>query len=427
MTFSSLAEWLAWQEQLHPRAVDLSLERLQRTLARLGWHRPSCPVITIAGTNGKGSTVAMIAGILRTDGYRVGTFTSPHLIRYNERICVDGSPIDDTSLMQAFERIDAARKPDTLTFFEFNTLAALLIFETAGLDAIVLEVGLGGRLDAVNVVDADVAVITSIALDHCDWLGNDVEAIGREKAGIMRRGRPAIYGSHEMPSSIAASASEIGSDLRRLGYDFNVQHSERMWTFTGREHTYRDLPIPALKGHVQLDNAATALAALECLASHLPVTTRSISAALSGVQLPGRYQGVRYGAQWILDVAHNPAAAEVLAAQLRHESPRGRSFAVCGILADKDATKILEALHGVFDGWIVAEMASGRARPRGELAALLQRSGANVVASEPNVIAACERAAAQARNDDLVVVFGSFLVVGPALSWLLERAEERQV
>src|SRR5690606_8309196 len=196
----SLADWLRWQESLHPSTIDLGLERMRRTLERLQWRAPACPVITVAGTNGKGSTVALTARILRAAGYRVGTFTSPHLIRYNERIVIDGREVSDASLVAAFERIDAARGDDTLTFFEFNTLAALLVFDTACLDAIVLEVGLGGRLDSVNAVDADVAVVTSIALDHCDWLGSDLEAIGREKAGIFRSGKPAIYGSREMPA-----------------------------------------------------------------------------------------------------------------------------------------------------------------------------------------------------------------------------------
>src|SRR5687768_17411660 len=217
----SLSEWLRWQETLHPSAIDLGLDRMHRTLARLGWQQPRCPVITVGGTNGKGSTVALASRILAEAGYRVGTFTSPHLLRYNERIVLDGREISDESLVAAFERIDAARGEDTLTFFEFNTLAALLIFDTACVDAIVLEVGLGGRLDSVNAVDADDAVVTSIALDHCDWLGPDVESIGREKAGIFRAGKPAIFGSRQMPASIAAAAQALGTPLYRLGQDFD--------------------------------------------------------------------------------------------------------------------------------------------------------------------------------------------------------------
>src|SRR4029453_17949499 len=216
----SLPDWLSWQEKLHPSTIDLGLARMQRTLQRLQWRAPKCPVITVAGTNGKGSTVALTSRILAEAGYRVGTFTSPHLLRYNERIVIDGREVSDASLVAAFERIDAARSDDTLTFFEFNTLAALLVFDTAGVDAMVLEVGLGGRLDSVNAVDADVAIVTSISLDHMDWLGPDVESIGREKAGIFRAGRPAIFGSRTMPESIAEVARELGTPLYRLGHDF---------------------------------------------------------------------------------------------------------------------------------------------------------------------------------------------------------------
>jgi dihydrofolate synthase/folylpolyglutamate synthase len=204
--FRRLSDWLAWQETLHPNAIDLGLDRLQRTLDRLEWQRPACPVITVAGTNGKGSCVALTARILREAGYRIGTFTSPHLLRYNERIHVDGAEVSDETLMAAFERIDAARGEDTLTFFEFNAAAALLVFAEARPDAVVLEVGMGGRLDAVNVVDADVALVSSIDLDHCDWLGHDRETIGREKAGIFRAGRPAIFGARDMPASIRETA-----------------------------------------------------------------------------------------------------------------------------------------------------------------------------------------------------------------------------
>ena len=215
--FHRLADWLAWQETLHPNAIDLGLDRLQRTLDRLGWQRPACPVITVAGTNGKGSCVALTARILREGGYRVGTFTSPHLLRYNERITIDGVEVADEALIDAFERIDAARGPDTLTFFEFNAAAALLVFADARPDAVVLEVGMGGRLDAVNVVDADIALVTSIDLDHCEWLGRDRETIGREKAGVFRAGRPAIFGTRDMPASIRESAQQIGAVATSIG------------------------------------------------------------------------------------------------------------------------------------------------------------------------------------------------------------------
>ncbi|HTN27554.1 MAG TPA: bifunctional tetrahydrofolate synthase/dihydrofolate synthase, partial [Burkholderiales bacterium] len=351
--FRRLADWLAWQETLHPNAIDLGLDRLQRTLDRLGWRRPACPVITVAGTNGKGSCVALTARILNEAGYRVGTFTSPHLLRYNERIVIDGIEVSDAALVAAFERIDAARGEDTLTFFEFNAAAALLVLADANLDAVVLEVGMGGRLDAVNVVDADVALVTSIDLDHCDWLGRDRETIGREKAGIFRAGRPAIFGARDMPASIREAAQTLGADLQQLGRDFDWVRNGARWTWRGRAGEQRDLPAPALHGEIQYDNAAAVLAALQILKSRLRVPRAAVERGLQTVALPGRFQIVRPttpGAiEWILDVAHNPAAAHTLAAQLAARETSGRTIAVCGVLGDKDIEGIVHEVRDSFD------------------------------------------------------------------------------
>lgn len=419
MRFARLADWLSWQETLHPKAIDLGLERLQRTLGRLGWRRPACPIVTVGGTNGKGSCVALLSRILQAAGYRVGTFTSPHLLRYNERIAIDGREISDASLIAAFERIDAARAAETLTFFEFNTLAALLVFETANLDAIVLEVGLGGRLDAVNVVDADVALVTSIALDHCDWLGPDVETIGAEKAGIFRPNRPAVFGSSAMPSSIHRRAQEIGSHLLQLGVDFGYERDAPTWAWwSGRGPRIESLPFPGLLGNAQFDNAAAVLQVLQCLSARLTVPRSALESGLQSVRLAGRFQVVHRRAQWILDVAHNPAAAATLAAQLRLENHRGRTLAVCGILGDKDIEAIARELHGCFDEWIVAGLSGARAVAPDELAERLRKQGADVVAIATSVAAACEIAHRRATADDRIVVFGSFLTVGPALEWL---------
>jgi dihydrofolate synthase/folylpolyglutamate synthase len=417
----SLADWLRWQETLHPSSIDLGLDRMHRTLQRLQWRQPACPVITVGGTNGKGSTVALTAHILRAAGYRVGTFTSPHLVRYNERIVVDGHEVSDASLVAAFERIDAARGEDTLTFFEFNTLAALLVFDTAGLDAMVLEVGLGGRLDSVNAVDADVAIITSIALDHCDWLGTDLESIGREKAGIFRAGRPAVFGSRDMPASIAATAGQLGAPLYRLGEHFDWRRDADRWSWHGRATSYDDLPRPALHGELQFDNASAVLCALECLSSRLPVERAAIEAGLQSVSLPGRFQvihGREPAVEWILDVAHNPAAARALAGQLASRATDGRTIAVCGILGDKDIDGIASALRGLFDSWIVVGVESARAVPVDALAARLTAMGAAVVATAADVAGGCEIARTMAQPGDRVVVFGSFLTVGPALEWM---------
>jgi dihydrofolate synthase/folylpolyglutamate synthase len=422
----SLADWLRWQETLHPSAIDLGLDRMRRTLQRLEWRQPSCPVITVAGTNGKGSTVALTTQILRAAGYRVGTFTSPHLLRYNERIVIDGREVSDASLVAAFERIDAARGTDTLTFFEFNTIAALLIFDTAGVDAIVLEVGLGGRLDSVNAVDADVAIVTSIALDHCDWLGSDVESIGREKAGIFRAGKPAIFGARDMPASIDAVARELGTPLYRLGQDFNWRHDGEGWFWRGRHSSYSHLPRPALHGELQFDNAAAVLCALECLSSQLPTTRAAIEIGLQNVILPGRFQVVRKSepaaVEWILDVAHNPAAAQALAGQLASRPTRGRTIAVCGILGDKDIEGIAATLRDSFDAWIVVGLQSARSVPVDGLSVRLANTGARIAKTAATVAEGCEIAQTMATAGDRIVVFGSFLTVGPALEWLQTRS-----
>jgi dihydrofolate synthase / folylpolyglutamate synthase len=419
MRFTRLAEWLSWQETLHPKAIDLGLDRLHRTLERLRWARPICPVITVGGTNGKGSCVAMLNSILSSAGYRVGTFTSPHLIRYNERIQVAGLEVTDRSLIAAFERIDEARGADTLTFFEFNALAALLVFENANLDAIVLEVGMGGRLDAVNLVDADVALVTSIALDHCEWLGADVETIATEKAGIFRQDRPAVFGSRAMPDAIQIQARKIGSPLLRLGFEFDFQREADRWSWwgTGNAPRLNALPMPGLFGDAQFDNASSVLQVLQCLSDRLPVDRAAIDAGLRSVRLPGRFQVISGAIEWILDVAHNPAAAKTLASQLRKE-PGRRTLAVCGVLGDKDIEGIASELRSSFSEWIVAGLSGSRAVDPHLLAQRLRGEAANVTGIGATVADACKLAQLRAVQGDRIVVFGSFLTVGPALEWL---------
>jgi dihydrofolate synthase/folylpolyglutamate synthase len=419
--FTRLSDWLSWQETLHPRAIDLGLERLHRTLERLGWQRPACPVITVGGTNGKGSCVALLSRILASAGYRVGTFTSPHLVRYNERISIAGREVSDASLIAAFERIDAARGSETLTFFEFNTLAALLVFETANLDAIVLEVGMGGRLDAVNVVDADVALVTSIALDHCEWLGPDVETIAREKAGILRAQRPAVFGSRTVPNSLEAESRKLGSNLLRLGEDFDFKREGQRWSWwsgASAQEKFEDLPPPALVGDIQYENASSVLQVLQLLANRLPVSREAIEEGLRTVRLPGRFQVFQRRVEWVLDVAHNPAAAKTLANQLRTSVASRRTIAVCGILGDKDADGILAELRDSFAGWVVAGLNGTRAVAPEVLAERLRERGLNVIGVGNTVAEACKAAEAAASVGDRIVVFGSFLTVGPALEWL---------
>lgn len=431
MSTRTLADWLAYQERLHPSTIELGLERLSRVLARLDWKQPSCPVITVGGTNGKGSCVAVLDSILTCAGYRVGTFTSPHLIRYNERIRVAGQEATDASLVEAFERIEAARGDISLTFFEFNALAALLIFEAAGLDVIVLEVGLGGRLDAVNVVDADVGVVTSVALDHCEWLGNDVDSIGREKAGIFRANRAAIFGSREMPASVEFVAQQVGAKLQRLGqnfdYTFNDRAAASTWIWRSGGIEYADLPLPALLGVMQLENASAAIAAVRALRDCLPVARDALACGLRAVKLAARFQILkrrvaldvdRGPVEWIVDVAHNPAAAATLSQSLAARSCAGRTLAVCGMFSDKDVAGVIEAMRSEVDAWIVTGIDGARALAPSLLAKTLAASNCEVACVAPDVRTACGQAEALAERNDRIVAFGSFHTAGPVLEWL---------
>lgn len=416
--FAGLGPWLEWQQTAHPRSIDLGLERVARVLGRTGWGGLRAPVVTVGGTNGKGSCVALLEAILAAGGYRVGAFTSPHFVDYRERIRIDGHWASEASLIAAFERIADALGEDSLTFFEFNTLAALLVFETAAPDAIVLEVGLGGRLDAVNVVDADVAVIVSVGLDHVEYLGPDVESIGREKAGIFRAGRPAVCGMPEPPQSVLAAAAALGAAVRLRERDFvGEECDDGRWNYRDARGQLDGLPLPALQGVAQVGNAATALAALRELAQRLPLAREAVERGLSQVRLPGRFQRIAApaGFEWVLDVAHNPDAAAVLAANLaRHPAP-GRTFAVCGMLSDKDVSAVLSALQGRIDRWFAAATDGPRGLGDAELAA---RASAAGIAMTPSgsVRDAMLAAAREARAGDRIVVFGSFHTVGPALS-----------
>jgi dihydrofolate synthase/folylpolyglutamate synthase len=419
---SSLEEWLAYQTQVHPQAIDLGLERLQQVLERLGWRQPTVPVITVAGTNGKGSVSAYCAAVMSAAGYRVGIFTSPHLRDYRERICIHDAQVSAEELVSAFERIEAARGSIGLTFFEFNTLAALLVFEAAPLDAWVLEVGMGGRLDAVNVVDPDVAVVVSIGFDHQEYLGTTLEAIGREKAGIFRRGRPAVLGSREMPGVVEDIAREIGAPLKRLGAEYGYSVEEGAWHFRGSRWDLPDLPPPALKGATQYANAATALAALEEIDARLAIPAAAVAQGLKQVRLVARFQVIApltpAAPTWILDVAHNPDAARVLARNLRETPSGGRTLAVCGILADKDPSGIAAELRGCVDAWWCVATDGERGRSGAALAQVVAGQVAARVEAAESTSAGCAAALAVAQPEDRIVVFGSFHTVGPALDWL---------
>jgi len=421
---STLDEWLRFQAQAYPRAIDMGLERLRVVLTRLQWRRPDIPVITVAGTNGKGSVVATCAAILGAAGCRVGTFTSPHLRDYRERIRIDNEPVAAAPLVEAFARIEAARREVGLTFFEYNTLAALLVLEAAQLDVWVLEIGMGGRLDAVNVVDPDVAVVVSIGFDHQEFLGTTLEAIGREKAGVFRAGRPAVLGSRRLPAVLEETARALGAPLRRLGVEFDYVRRGDTWNYRGPAWDLPDLPPPILRGDTQFDNAATAIAAVEALRSRLRVSGQAIAAGLSAVRLVGRFQIIEGGGEeptWILDVAHNPDAARVLADNLGKLPSPGISLAVCGILADKDAAGIVDALAGSIARWLFVTLAGDRGITAEALAERVAAHLPTPASAHASVAEACAAARAQASPADRIIVFGSFHTVGPALDWLEAR------
>jgi dihydrofolate synthase / folylpolyglutamate synthase len=430
---SSLEQWLAYQTQVHPQAIDLGLDRLRQVLDRLGWRAPTVPVITVAGTNGKGSVSGYCASVMAAAGYRVGTFTSPHLRDYRERIRVHDRWVSAQELVSAFERIEAARGQVGLTFFEFNTLAALLVFEAAKLDAWVLEIGMGGRLDAVNVVDPDVAVVVSIGLDHQEYLGATLDAIAREKAGIFRPGRPAVLGSRDMPDVVEETARGIGAALKRLGSEYTYVREGAGWQYRGSRWHLPHLPAPALIGDTQYANAATALAALEEIDARLPIGAAAVAQGLEGVRLAARFQVIapaRSGAPtWILDVAHNPAAARVLARNLRDRPGAGRTLAVCGILTDKDAAGVAAELRDCVDAWWCVSTEGERGRSGAALAKTVSLEVAAPVEAADSTSAGCAAALAHANPGDRILVFGSFHTVGPALDWLeahdfLSRTED---
>jgi dihydrofolate synthase/folylpolyglutamate synthase len=417
----SLDQWLAHQAQVHPRAIDLGLDRLRLVLERLQWQQPKVPVITIAGTNGKGSVSAYCAAILRAAGFTVGTFTSPHLRDYRERIQLDDRWVQADQLTDAFEKIEVARGSVPLTFFEFNALAALLIFDAAAPDALVLEIGMGGRLDAVNVVDGDVAVVTSIGLDHQEYLGNTLEAIAREKAGIFRPGKTAVIGGREPSLVLEEVARGINAPLKRLAIEYNYILDGAGWRYRGTRWDLPHLPAPALLGAVQFTNAATAIAALEEIAPRLNVPAAAVARGLAEVRLPGRFQLIaptQGGPAWVLDVAHNPDAARVLTRNLNANPIQGRTLAVCGILMDKNAAGIAAIMDDCIDAWWCASIDGARGRSGVALADEIRDEVAVTVSTAESVADACQAALGAAALTDRIVVFGSFHTVGPALEWL---------
>ena len=414
-----LSDWLSWLETCSPKEIDLGLERVQDVLGRLGLERPG-HLLLIAGTNGKGSSVAMARALLTASGVSVGSYTSPHLLHYNERIAVDGVDATDAQIIAAFERVEAARADVPLTYFEYGTLAAMVLFAEANPDVWILEIGMGGRLDASNSMDPTAVLITNVSLDHCDWLGNDIDAIAVEKAGVMRNGVPAIFGAENAPSAVLRRAKELGADLLLVGSDYGYsRNDDGTWDWRGRTRTLQALQAPGLAGAFQIRNAAGVLALLEAAGLADTLDTAGVNSVLPTLRLPGRAESVSaHGVSWLLDVAHNPAAATALAETLQSSAVAGSTTAIIGILDDKDVEGVIAALCEPVERWIAVTADSPRAVPANELA----RQVANVCDRACLVAGSLAAAMDFARRDhtknDRILVTGSFFVVGPVLERL---------
>ncbi|WP_323119790.1 bifunctional tetrahydrofolate synthase/dihydrofolate synthase [Burkholderia alba] len=428
-TFPTLDAWLSHLESAHPVGIDMGLTRIGQVKDALPLVF-DCPVITVGGTNGKGSTCAFLETILVRAGYKVGCHTSPHLLEFNERARVNGEVVADADLLPHFEAVEAARlslpEPVSLTYFEFTTLAIMHLFASRGLDAVILEVGLGGRLDAVNIVDADCAIVTSIDLDHVEYLGDTREKIAFEKAGIFRSGKPAICGDPAVPATLVDHAEAIGADLWLVGRDFRYEaqpgNERQQWSYLGREKRYPALAYPALRGANQLINASAALAALEALRARLPVSAQDIRLGLANVELPGRFQVLPGQPAIVLDVAHNPHAAAVLGQNLGNMGFFPYTYAVFGAMRDKDIAGVLKHLAGEIDHWCVTDLPLPRAASAAELETALREAGVDEGADSSvtryaSPAEAFRDALKRASDNDRIVVFGSFHTVAGVMAY----------
>ncbi len=398
--------------------MELGLERVEIVADRMGLTRPEYRTIAVAGTNGKGSTVAMLEAILHTAKHKVGAYTSPHMLAYNERIRIARQSATDEQLCAAFERIEHARGDTPLTYFEFGTLAALQLFGEERVDVALLEVGLGGRLDAVNVLDADAAIVTCIGIDHTRWLGHDREAIGREKAGIFRNGHAAICSDPDPPASVVQTAQAVGAPFWQIGRDFHIQRKQASWDWRSVERAFTDLPYPAMPGDHQLLNAAGALAALEVMAVSLPVTESQIKTGLRAAVLPGRFQVLPGRPLRVLDVAHNVEATAVLVASLEKQPVAGKTFAVLGMLEDKPIVEVIAMMAATVDRWYLATLSVDRGASAQQLYQALETAGVSASSAEtfPDVISAYKAACDSASDRDRIVVFGSFYTVSDIIN-----------
>lgn len=410
---NNLADWLVYLETLHHNNCDTGLERVAIVAKRFNILPFSCPVISVAGTNGKGSCVMLLESILLAQDYHVGSYTSPHLIRYNERVHINGQAVADEVLCEAFNLIDKTRSDILLNYFEFSTLAALLIFKQANLNAVILEVGIGGRLDPVNIVDADIAIISTIALDHMECLGTDRESIGFEKAGIMRAGRACVCGDFAVPESVRNYAKKIGAILYCQNNDFGYKKENGYWSWWSKQHQIERLPVPM----IELQNAATVLKVVELLPAidrvkSITCASHAIEQGLKNVFLPGRFQIVKHkNMQIIFDVAHNPAAAQLLSKKLYETSCSGKTFAVLGMLADKDVAGTVACLLEQVSDWYVGGLTGPRGSTANNLAECLRKASARKIQTYETITDAYRAALAQATIHDRIIVFGSFYTV----------------
>ena len=414
-----LQDWLTWQESLHIRDIDLGLERTRSVAKRMGIRAPSYSVVTVAGTNGKGSSVAMLDAIWRRAGYSTATYTSPHLLRYNERIRLNGEEADDESLCRVFERIEQARCGESLTYFEYGTLAAFALFEEAGPDIAILEVGLGGRLDAVNTVDPDVALITALGIDHVEWLGGTRESIAREKAGIMRAGKPAVCSDPAVPADLIEIAAGLAAPLELLGQSFQFDDAGDSWSWRSGDRIIDNLPMPNLFGRYQLRNAAGALKVAELLSDRYPVDEDHIRGALVSIKLRGRFERIPGTIEHILDVAHNGQAIRAFVETLKVLPAAPRTHLLLGMRKGKDHESAVQALSPVVDVWHLATLGVAHGATSGELEIVVKRNGAGQqCVCHDTVEGGYEAMLAAAEPGDRVIVIGSFVTVGSVMKKL---------
>jgi len=439
----NLDDWLRWQETLHLSEIDLGLERIGKVAKKLNLLEPNFPIITVAGTNGKGSTVAFLEAILQAEGYKTGAFTSPHLVNYNERILLNNKQASDKTIIEAFEQIDIARRSIetnngeleeiSLTYFEFSALAAIYIFQKHKVDVAILEVGLGGRLDAANLWDANLAIITSIGVDHIDWLGDDRDVIAIEKSGIMRNNTPVICGDNDPPVTIASEAKRIDAKLQQVNKDFSYTKSEssiqknKQW-FLNLNETKHEYYLPNMQGEFQLNNAATAITGLFSIKPLLPVSDKAVNQGLKSARVQGRLQILQTQPQWLIDVAHNPHAAKALAKYINDNPVKGKTYALFSMLRDKDVSEVIQIMDDVIDEWHIVATQGSRGISLAELKKHFEtnqqqsieqkyeQSALNNIKSYADFNDACEALKNITKDKDRVVAFGSFLVISEILN-----------